>query len=329
MRPSAIAIGVFMAVLSGSLALAHEVRPAYLELRQTTPEAYDVLWKVPALGDRRLGIYVGFPGDVLQLVAPRGVFSGEAYIERWAIHCAGGLVGREVRIDGLESTQIDVLARVEDMSGRTQTARIAPHDPTFTVEAEPSAFAVSYTYSVLGVEHILLGVDHLLFVLALLILVRGARRLVATITAFTIAHSITLGCAALGWVHVPGPPVEACIALSIVFVAREITEAAQGRAGLTAKRPWIVALTFGLLHGLGFAGALSEVGLPEAAIPVALFSFNIGVEIGQLAFVAAAMVVMGTSTRAIIAWPRWAEPFPGYAIGGCASFWLIQRVFAF
>jgi hypothetical protein len=312
-----------------ALAHAHEVRPAYLEVRQTSADRYDVLWKVPAIQEHRLSIDVAFPFDAVPLAEPRGLFSGEAYIERWSVQCPGGLAGREIRIDGLESTQIDVLARIEHLSGATQTARVLPLDPSFVVEIEPSSLAVFHTYTILGIEHILLGIDHLFFVLTLLILVKGPRRLVAAITAFTIAHSMTLGCAALGWVHVPGPPVEACIALSIVFVAREITERAQGREGITAKKPWIVAFTFGLLHGLGFAGALSEVGLPASSIPMALLSFNLGVELGQLAFVAVAMMAMCAVKRTVRSVPSWAEPFPAYAMGGCASFWVIQRVIAF
>lgn len=329
MRRRKFAIVLLVGWLVAPVASAHEVRPAYLELHQTTPESYDVYWKVPALGDHRLSISVVFPGEVVQLAKPRGMFWGDAYIERWAVQCLDGLDGREIRIEGLESTRIDVLARIENLSGRTQTARLLPSAPTFTVIAEPSILTVAYTYFMLGVEHILLGIDHLLFVLALLLLVNGIRSLVATITAFTLAHSITLVCAALGWVEVPGAPVEACIALSIVFVAREILYVTRGRASLTARHPWLVAFTFGLLHGLGFAGALSDIGLPESAIYAALFFFNIGVEAGQLAFVAVAMAVMGMLKRVIITLPFWMEPFPAYAIGGCAAFWIIQRMLAF
>jgi len=329
MRHFIVAIVPLIGGLAGSLASAHEVRPAYLELRQTSPETYDVLWKVPAQGDRRLGIYVALPDDAAQITEPRGLMSGDAYIERWAVRCPGSLAGRQIRIKGLESTRIDVLARIENASGLTQSARILPTAPTFLVEAEPSTLTVSRTYLVLGIEHILLGIDHLLFVLAILILVKGTRRLVATITAFTLAHSLTLGLAALGWVHVPGPPVEACIALSILFVAREIALEGRGRAGITAKRPWIIAFAFGLLHGLGFAGALGEVGLPQSAIPLALLFFNVGVEIGQLAFVAVAITLLKIAHRALIMWPRWAEPAPAYAVGSCAAFWVIERVLTF
>jgi hydrogenase/urease accessory protein HupE len=204
-----------------------------------------------------------------------------------------------------------------------------PAHPSIVVEASPTLRQVAWTYLVLGVEHILLGIDHLLFVLALLLLVKGWKRLVGTITAFTIAHSITLAAATLGLVHVPGPPVEAIIALSIVFVATEIIHGRQGRPGLSARWPWIVAFTFGLLHGLGFASALREVGLPQQAIPLALLFFNVGVEIGQLLFIAAVAIIIGAASRIPMRVPRALEVIPPYAIGGVAMFWVIQRIVGF
>jgi hydrogenase/urease accessory protein HupE len=198
------------------------------------------------------------------------------------------------------------------------------------VAPSPGWTQVAATYTVLGVEHILLGIDHLLFILALLLLVRGWGRLAATVTAFTIAHSFTLAAATLGLVHVPQRPVEAAVALSIAFVAAEIVQARRGQPGLTARSPWIAAFAFGLLHGLGFAGALSEVGLPQSAIPAALFFFNIGVEIGQLLFIAAAFAVFVTARQAArrlrAPQPSWAWRIPPYAIGSIAAFWVIQRV---
>ena len=183
------------------------------------------------------------------------------------------------------------------------------------------------TYGALGVEHILLGIDHLLFVLALLLIVSGWRKLVATITAFTVAHSITLALATLGFVNVPQAPVEAVIALSILFVAVEIVHWRQGREGLTRRRPWVVAFLFGLLHGLGFAGALTEIGLPEHAIPLALLFFNIGVEIGQLLFIAVILAAIPGLRR--LSLPEWAWRIPVYSIGGLAAFWTIERIVGF
>ena len=223
----------------------------------------------------------------------------------------------------------DVLVRVENLDDTTQVTRVTPSSPSFVVAATPSALEVTRTYLVLGVEHILFGIDHLLFVLALLILVKGWRKLVGTITAFTIAHSITLAAATLGFVHVPGKPVEATIALSIVFVACEIVHRCQGRSGLTETWPWVIAFSFGLLHGLGFASALREVGLPQNAIPLALLFFNIGVEVGQLLFISVVLAVVALVRRIQIQVPRCAELIPPYAIGSIAMFWVIQRIAAF
>jgi hydrogenase/urease accessory protein HupE len=307
-------------------AVAHEVRPGYLELRQTGEETYDVLWKVPAKGDDlRLGLYVRFPEDTVETGERIQSFSGGAFVERWSVRHPGGLTGQSIHVDGLRSTVTDVLVRVEQLDGTTLVDRIEPAHPSLVLAAAPSARAVAGTYLALGVEHILLGIDHLLFVLALLLLVEGWRRLAATITAFTVAHSITLAAAALGWVRVPGAPVEAIIALSIVFVAAEIIHQRRGRAGLTANAPWIVALSFGLLHGFGFAGALHEVGLPEQSIPLALLLFNVGVEIGQLAFAGVVVAGLALARRALARPPAWVAVAPAYAIGAVATFWVLER----
>jgi hydrogenase/urease accessory protein HupE len=315
-------------------AFAHEVRPAYLELRQTGTETFDALWKVPGRGENlRLGLYVELPAGCINISQPLGSMVKEAYTERWTVKCAGGMDGGTIVIAGLSATISDVLVRLERLDGTTQVTRLTPSAPSFVVEAAPGALKVARTYLVLGIEHILLGIDHLLFVLALFILVKGTGRLIATVTAFTVAHSLTLAGATLGFVHVPGPPVEAGIALSILFVAAEIVHSRQGRIGLTERFPWIVAFTFGLLHGFGFASALSEVGLPQSAIPVALLFFNVGVEIGQLFFIASILTVI-TFTRYVtkrigVAQPAWAWRVPAYAIGGVSAFWIIQRISLF
>jgi hypothetical protein len=309
---------------------AHEVRPAYLELRETAPGAYDVMWKVPARGDTmRLSLHARFPGDARVVGEPRAMFSNDAHVERSRLERAGGLAGQTVTIEGLASTRVDALIRVTDREGITQTFRATPDAPSVVITAAATSWQVSGTYLVLGIEHILLGVDHLLFVLSLVLLVKGWKKLIATITAFTIAHSITLAAATLGFVHVPGPPVEACIALSIVFVAAEIVHARQGKPGLTARAPWVVAFTFGLLHGLGFAGALSEVGLPPQAITLALLFFNVGVELGQLVFIALVVVVITVGRRLPLHAPLWGWRVAPYAIGAVAMFWVIQRVATF
>ena len=188
--------------------------------------------------------------------------------------------------------------RLQRLDGSTQLQRILPSQPSFTATASPGAHEVAWTYVVIGIEHILLGFDHLLFVLALVMIVKSMRLLLITITAFTVAHSITLSLATLGVLHVPGPPVEAIIALSIVFVAGEIIHQRQGREGLASRQPWVVAFAFGLLHGLGFAGALAEVGLPENSIPLALLFFNIGVEIGQVLFIVVVLAIYKAAVEA-------------------------------
>jgi len=306
------------------------MRPGYLEIRESAPGLYDVFWKVPARGEsERLSLNVRFDDDVEILNEPVDGFLDDAHFQRMRIGREGGLTGTTVTIDGLATTFTDVLLRLERADGTILTRRLTPESPSYVIEAQPGGGQVARTYFVLGVEHILLGIDHLLFVLALLLVVKGRRKLIGTVTAFTVAHSITLALATLGFVHMPGPPVEAVIALSIVFVATEVVHGRQGHAGLTERWPWVVAFVFGLLHGFGFAGALREVGLPQTAIPIALLFFNLGVEAGQLFFIAAALGVVAATRHVRVPLPRWAPLLPPYAIGGIAAFWLIERVAGF
>jgi hydrogenase/urease accessory protein HupE len=312
-----------------SHAEADVFKPAYLELREAGDGRYDVMWKVPARGDLRLAVQVRFPTDTTRITEPQGLFADGAYVERWQIKRVGGLVGRKIAVEGIASGVTDVIVRIERQDGTSQVERLLPQNPAFTVEPPTATGEIAWSYLVLGVEHILGGIDHLLFVLALLLIVQDMKRLVATITAFTAAHSITLVAASLGWVHVPGPPVEAMIALSIVFVAAEIVRGLQGRPGLTARAPWVVAFSFGLLHGLGFADALAEVGLPQKALPLALLTFNVGVEVGQLLFVAVVVLVRIVLARMQLPRAAWAPYLVPYAIGGIAMFWVLERVGAF
>lgn len=281
----------------------------------------------------RLGIYVEVPADCTNVTQPRGSMINNALTEHWTLRCAGGLSGGTIHIAGLSATMTDVLVRLQRADGTTQVTRLTPSAPSFVVEAAPGKTQVIRAYLPLGVEHILTGADHLLFVLALLIITRGSWRLVKTVTAFTVAHSITLSLAALGFVHVPPPPIEAAIALSIVFVAAEIVHSRDGRPGLTERFPWLIAFTFGLLHGFGFAGALSQIGLPQHDIPLALFFFNVGIETGQLLFIATVLAVIAAAreiTRRVdVLRPVWAWRVAPYAIGGMAMFWVIQRIAAF
>lgn len=311
---------------------ADDFKPAYLQLTQTGPETYEVMWKLPALDESTaLKLTPYFPEGTTDLTPPRVVFANNMAIKRWRIGVPEGMNGKDITISGLAEARTDAIVRVVREDGSEQVGRILPGSNAFTVEPSPGPYEVVLTYSIIGIEHILLGFDHLLFVLALVMIVRSTRRLLWTITAFTLAHSITLSLATLGVLHVPGPPVEAIIALSIVFVAAEIMHQRQGRVGLTARKPWIIAFAFGLLHGLGFAGALAEVGLPENSIPLALLFFNVGVEIGQVLFIAVVLLIYHLAKKAV--GTRFAldrlEPIPVYLIGGLASFWVVERVTGF
>ncbi len=312
-------------------ARGHEVRPGFLNLRETESNVFVLTWKVPALGAYHLAMEPSFPATCTYLGEPITVQTGGAFVERGRIRCQHGLDGERIAIAGLQGTQTDVLMRIETRNGAVWNARLTPSAPEVTVAAASSWLAVASTYLGLGVTHILFGVDHLLFVFCLLLLVRDTRKLLLTVTAFTVAHSITLTAATLGIVHVPAAPVEATIALSIVFLARELLSAEANRNSVTQSYPWVVAFSFGLLHGLGFASALAEIGLPQGEIPLALFAFNLGVELGQLGFIAAVLfawrLVRILSNAAMPAGIPQATPcFAGYAIGITASFWVIARL---
>ena len=319
--PAAFRFLIFCASLfPAPQAFAHEVRPAYLDLREEAPGIFDVLFKTPMRGDARLALNVSFSGRVQTATPVISRMTDNAMVQTWRLSAIEPLAGQEVRIDGLASTMTDALVRIEFVDGGEWVGRLTPGRPQATIPARQGGWEVAATYLKLGVEHILLGIDHLLFVLALILIAPNTRQLILAITAFTVAT--------LGFVNVPPPPVEAAIALSIAFVAAEIIRAREGKAGIAARAPWVVALAFGLLHGFGFAGALSEVGLPAGNIPVALLFFNVGVEIGQLLFVA---LVLGLAAlfHARRPLPRWATLAPPYLIGSLAMFWVIQRVSMF
>lgn len=328
-------LALLVTLALSAFATAHELRPASLSVVQTGPEEFDVNWRVPARGDMRLSLYVQFDEKTHELSLPTAQMVGGYYVERWQISHPDQLVGSTIAIDGLSSTMTDALVRISWLDGREQVSRLLPDRTQLVVEDRAGMIEIAATYFVLGIEHILLGIDHLLFVLALVVLVSGGRQLVATITAFTLAHSITLALAVLGVVSVPQAPVEAVIALSIVFLATEILHKLEGRQTLAIRMPWVVAFAFGLLHGLGFAGALSEIGVPEHAIPLSLGLFNVGVEVGQLAFITAVCGLMfclrrirpvqlweirtGTTATAASALPV------AYLVGGLSAWWLIDR----
>jgi hydrogenase/urease accessory protein HupE len=318
---------IFLLLAVGGTVIADEIRPGYLELNSTDGTVYSIKWKVPMKGDMVLSLKPVLPDSCTERTPPSAMATGGAMITRWSVSCSGGIAERPIRIDGLENTMTDVLVRIVHQDGMTQMVRLTPGETGFDVAAVTTNIKV---YTALGIEHILLGVDHLLFVFALLLIVNGWRRLIGTITAFTLAHSITLFAATLGWVHVPQAPVEAVIALSILFLATEIIHNRQGRPGMAKRFPWLVAFIFGLLHGFGFAGALAEIGLPEQSIPLALLFFNVGVEMGQLFFVAT-VVSAGWVLRKLVAEKtlQGSEVAASYLIGGLSAYWVIERTYSF
>ena len=316
-------------VLLSSTARAHELRPAYLELREAAPGEFDVTWKRPARGEMQLALEPEFSGRTRNATPITTRQSIGAVVATWRLVALEPLRGQTVRIRGLEATMTDALVRIELADGGTWVKRLKAQAPAAEIPLRPGAFAVAREYVHLGVEHILAGVDHLAFVLGLILLVDGFGRLLKTVTAFTVSHSVTLTLATLGYVHLPSAPVEATIALSIVFVASEVLKRSKDEPTLAMRQPWLVAFLFGLLHGLGFAGGLAEAGLPEAHIPVAVLFFSAGVEIGHFAFVAAALAVMALARAMPFRVPGRARALPAYAIGSVAAFWLIERVTAF
>lgn len=327
-----VSLALLAVLLLASPAHAHEVRPAYLEINEIAPGQFSVLWRTPVLSGMRLPVVLKLPEGVRNLKEPVVQELTDSLVERrWIDAGPNGLAGKRIEIAGLQLTITDALVRVKFMDGRAQQTIVRPAQPWAEIAASKGSFAVFGSYLTLGVEHILFGYDHLLFVFALILIVRSTRVLIWTITAFTLAHSITLALAALGMVHVPGPPVEATIALSILLLACEIVRIRRGEPSLTGRWPWVVAFIFGLLHGFGFAGALSEVGLPQGDIPLALLSFNVGVEVGQLMFIAAVLGTIAIVRRLAVpaAIMRYAHGAVTLLIGSLAAFWFIERVASF
>jgi hypothetical protein len=306
-------------------AWAHETRPGYLELRETTGGSYDLLWKRPAGGEVEIRIAPAVP-DGCRFDGGEGVqLTPGAVVVRGELNCTDGLAGKTLSITGLEATITDVLVRIEHADGRVESHLLKPMTPAVELGAATTAWQRAGSYLRLGIEHILLGVDHLLCVLGLMLLVANRWMLVKTITAFTIAHSITLALATLGYASAPAAPLNAAIALSIFFLAVEIVRLSRGGTSLSIRHPWLIAFAFGLLHGFGFASGLTAMGLPQAEIPLALLLFNVGVEIGQLAFVLLVLGLMRSFDVLELRWPRFASWLPVYAIGSLGAFWTIQR----
>jgi hydrogenase/urease accessory protein HupE len=319
---------VFVCLLvSSSLAWAHESRPAYLEVKETAPGQFNLLWRTPMLSGMRLPIGLQLPDDVRNLKAPTTEELADSILTRYSIDAgSNGLAGKRIEFPGLQGTITDVLVRVEMLDGRSWTTIVHPSQPWVEITAAQTRLQVMGSFVLQGIRHILFGADHMLFVLGLLLIVKDRWMLLKTITAFTVAHSITLAIATFGYAEAPVLPLNAAIALSILFLGPEIVRSWRGETSFTIRHPWVVAFAFGLLHGFGFASALTSAGLPKAELPIALLSFNVGVEIGQLSFVALILLLERSFRILKVRWPPWAEALPGYTVGSLGAFWTIQRL---
>lgn len=319
--------GLVILLSSISAAMAHESRPAYLEIQESAPGQYTLLWRTPMKAGRRLPVVLQVPDGVRDLRNPVVQTLSDSTLERrWIDAGPEGLAGKRIEFPGLQFTITDAVVRVNLLDGRNWLAIARPSQPWVSIEQAPGRWGVVAEFVRQGTWHILSGPDHLLFVFGLLLLAGTPLMLVKTITAFTVAHSITLAAATLGYVQPPAPPIEAAIALSILFLGAEVLRARRGETSLTIRHPWIVAFAFGLLHGFGFASAMSAAGLPSADVPLALVSFNVGVELGQLAFVAVVLLLARGLRAFALNWPRSVEVLPAYAVGSLGAFWLIQRL---
>jgi hydrogenase/urease accessory protein HupE len=323
---------ILVALLGALPTRAHELQPGFLELKESVPGSYDVLWKLPSLGessDVRMPIVPVFPERCRQAGQALVTRSATAWIHTARVDCTGGLAGQTVAIEGLSALATDVLVRVQHADGFVETHVVKPLQPTVALRAGGQARHGVGAYLYLGVEHILLGVDHLFFVLGLLLIVRERWALIKTVTAFTVAHSLTLAVATFGVAQLPPGPLNSAIALSILLLGLEVVRCWRGQTSFTIRHPWVAAFAFGLLHGFGFASGLAQIGLPRGEIPLALLLFNIGVEIGQLAFVSAVILLERAWRILHMSWPLVLQRLPGYALGTLGALWTIQRVAMF
>jgi hypothetical protein len=321
-----IVTSIVVALCSG--AAAHESRPSYLQIIETTPDRYEILWRTPISSGLRLPVVLRVSAEIRNVAEPTIRELPDSRVERRRVEATGGLAGKRIEFVGLEATITDVLVRAQMLDGTASTTLVRPSQPWIEIERPRGTVATGLVYFVSGIQHILLGADHLLFVLGLLMIVRSWSMLVKTITAFTVAHSITLAIATLGYASVPAPPLNVAIALSILFLGPEIIRAWRGGTSFTIAHPWVVAFAFGLLHGFGFASGLTSIGLPTTDIPLALLTFNLGVEVGQLAFVGLILLLMRAFVLLEVRWPRAAELAPAYVVGSLGAFWTIDRMLA-
>ncbi len=314
-------------ILMSAAVPAHEARPCYLEVTETSAGQYAVLWRTPVLAGMRLPVSLQLPEGVRDLKDPGVDELTDSLVERRLITAGpGGLAGKRIAFPGLQATITDVLVRVNLLDGRTWSVIVHPSQPYIEIAAAQGPLGVMTGYIAHGIRHISLGADHLLFLLGLLLIVRDRWMLIKTVTAFTVAHSITLALATLGLASLPAAPLNAAIALSILFLGPEIVRTRRGETSFTIRHPWVVAFAFGLLHGFGFASALTSAGLPRAELPLALLGFNVGVEIGQLGFVVLVLLLERAFRILEIRWPRWAAMLPGFTVGSLGAFWTVQRV---
>jgi hydrogenase/urease accessory protein HupE len=307
-------------------ASCHESQPGTLELRQVAKDRYEVIWRAPIYFGRPHPARLELPDHWKTVVEPTMRLLADSLVFRRVVTVSSqGVEGSIMRFPGLEKTTTDVFVRLNRLDGTTMTAVVRPSKPYAQLRGERTWYTTAGEYISLGFQHILQGVDHLLFVLGLLLIVTGRRMLLKTITAFTVAHSITLAIATLGYARAPLPPLNAAIALSILFLGPEIVRSWRGETSLTIRSPWLVAFLFGLLHGFGFASGLSTTGMPKAELPLALLFFNVGVELGQLVFVFTLLALVRSFKVLEVRWPRWAEALPGYTVGSLGAYWTIQR----
>ena len=313
---------LFALVLSPLGAQAHRLAPSLLEVRELSPNRISVLWKNPLLRASGTVLRPILPSHCRPLSEARTSETAAALIQRWELSCQeGGLIGSELAVEGLAGSGSDVLIQLHLLDGRRIRAVASARTPRFTVPPRERALRVVTDYTLLGIEHLASGLEHLLFVTGLLLLVSGGRRILLAVTAFTVGHSLTLALAVLGIASLPATLIELGIAASLVALGVELATTAANRR----PHPWLLALLFGLLHGFGFAGALREAGLPPDAIPLTLFSFNLGIEIGQLAFVALALNTIALARPFLDRIPAAINRVPTYAIGSLGVFWCLDR----
>jgi hypothetical protein len=330
MRRSATCMLVVLIVLCAGLrgeSFAHESQPGLLELRQLGATRYEIIWRAPVYYGRPHPARLQLPGDWQTVGQPTVRQLSDSALHGRMVDVPGDSInGNVVRFPGLEGTITDVFVRVSRLDGTTYTQVVRPSRPDAVLRGERPWYVSSLEYLAVGFHHIILGVDHLMFILGLMIIVRGRMILFKTISAFTVAHSITLALATLGYANVPTQPLTAAIALSILFLGPEIVRVWRGETSFTIRHPWVVAFAFGLLHGFGFASGLSVTGMPRAELAPALLFFNVGVELGQLCFVVLILIVLHSFKKIELRWPRWVEVIPGYAVGSLGAYWTIQRV---